>query len=96
MELNNKIIEHDVRLIRVEEDVAKLNNDMQNIREKQAGLESVQMVTLEKLGRIEELAKETYNKLEEADKTEISLFEKYKFWIFTGLIASILTIAQKL
>ena len=91
--MENKIIEHDVRLKRAEEDIKIIHEDVQKVKEKQAGLESVQMVTLEKLGRIEETTRETYNKLAEQEEKEISIFEKYKFWIITGLIGGIVALA---
>ena len=89
--MENKVIEHGVRLKRAEDDIKQLTTNVQEIREKQASLESVQMVTLEKLGRIEELAKETYNKLDQQEVQEIGTFEKYKFWIATGIIGALLS-----
>ena len=94
--MENKLVEHEVRIKRAELDISKLSEGIQEVKEKQAGLESVQMVTLEKLGRIEELAKETYNKLEEAETSEVTSFEKYKFWIITGLITGLVGLAIKL
>ena len=88
-----KIIEHEVRLKRTEEDIKILGDSVQEIKEKQARLESVQMVSLEKLSRIEELTKETYNKLAEQEEKELNVFDKYKFWIVTGLIGGIVAIA---
>lgn len=91
MEDNKKVIEHEVRIKRVEEDIRGLNNSVQEIREKQASLESVQMVTLEKLGRIEELARETYNKLDQQEEQEVTTFEKYKFWLITGVLGALVS-----
>ena len=92
----NKIIEHGVRLDRAEKDINKLTDEVHKVKDKQARLESVQMVTLEKLGSIESTVKETYNKLEEAENSELNSFDKYKFWIITGLITGLVGLAIKL
>ena len=92
----NKIIEHGVRLDRAEKDITKLTDEVHKVKDKQARLESVQMVTLEKLGSIESTVKETYNKLEEAENSELNSFDKYKFWIITGLITGLVGLAIKL
>ena len=92
----NKIIEHWVRLDRAEKDITKLTDEVHKVKDKQARLESVQMVTLEKLGSIEATVKETYNKLEEAENSELNSFDKYKFWIITGLITGLVGLAIKL
>lgn len=92
----NKIIEHGVRLDRAEKDINKLSDEVHKVKDKQARLESVQMVTLEKLGSIESTVKETYNKLEEAENSELNSFDKYKFWLITGLITGLVGLAIKL